>query len=297
MGGNRVSVLETRRDAGRARGHGREGLRGRRRARRRRRSFNGPHHLLMGPDGALYVADTWNNCVRRIDLKTGVVTRVAGTGEKGFDGDGGPARRGPLRRHLRDRLPAGRALRLRPRQPAHPGRRPQDRDRDHRRGQRREGRAAGRRRRPHAAARRPAGDRARFPGQPLYLRARRPRPAGGRSRGQDPHRGGDRRGGLLRRRGPGARRPGSTAPSTSRSTTRGACSSRTPRTTSSASTRRPTARSGAWSGRARKAPRGLGGPPESCQLNRPHGAMRHPATGDLYISDSENHRVIRVEKR
>jgi sugar lactone lactonase YvrE len=53
--------------------------------------FNGPHHLLMGPDGHLYIADTWNNCVRRIDLKTGIVTRVAGTGEKGFSGDGGKA--------------------------------------------------------------------------------------------------------------------------------------------------------------------------------------------------------------
>jgi DNA-binding beta-propeller fold protein YncE len=54
-------------------------------------AFNGPHHLVTGPDGALYVADTWNNAVRRIDLATGVVTRTAGTGEKGFAGDGGPA--------------------------------------------------------------------------------------------------------------------------------------------------------------------------------------------------------------
>jgi sugar lactone lactonase YvrE len=53
--------------------------------------FNGPHHLLIGPDGHLYIADTWNNCVRRIDLKTGIVSRVAGTGEKGFSGDGGKA--------------------------------------------------------------------------------------------------------------------------------------------------------------------------------------------------------------
>lgn len=53
--------------------------------------FNGPHHLLVGPDGHLYVADTFNNTVRRIDPSTGRVTRYAGTGEKGFGGDGGPA--------------------------------------------------------------------------------------------------------------------------------------------------------------------------------------------------------------
>ena len=32
-----------------------------------------------------------NNTIRRIDTKTGVITRFAGTGEKGFSGDGGPA--------------------------------------------------------------------------------------------------------------------------------------------------------------------------------------------------------------
>jgi DNA-binding beta-propeller fold protein YncE len=53
--------------------------------------FSGPHHLALGPDGALYVADTGNNCVRRIDLHTSIVTRVAGTGQKGFGGDGGRA--------------------------------------------------------------------------------------------------------------------------------------------------------------------------------------------------------------
>jgi sugar lactone lactonase YvrE len=52
--------------------------------------FNGPHHLLMGPEGDVYIADTWNNCVRKLEVKTGRVLRVAGTGETGNSGDGGP---------------------------------------------------------------------------------------------------------------------------------------------------------------------------------------------------------------
>ena len=54
--------------------------------------FNGIHNLAISPDGnAIYLADTWNNCVRKIDSLTGRVTTMAGTGEKGFTGDGGPA--------------------------------------------------------------------------------------------------------------------------------------------------------------------------------------------------------------
>lgn len=53
--------------------------------------LNGPHNLAVAPNGDVYVADTWNNRVRKIDAKTGVITTFAGTGEKGFAGDGGPA--------------------------------------------------------------------------------------------------------------------------------------------------------------------------------------------------------------
>jgi DNA-binding beta-propeller fold protein YncE len=58
----------------------------------RKAQFNGPHSLAIAPEGDIYLADTWNHRVRKIDPKSGVVTTFAGTGEKGFSGDGGPAR-------------------------------------------------------------------------------------------------------------------------------------------------------------------------------------------------------------
>jgi type 1 glutamine amidotransferase len=90
MSANRVSVVSGEGRPSVLAGTGEKGLSGDGGPARAAR-FDGPHHLLVGPDGALYVADTFNNCVRRIDLATGVVTRFAGTGEKGYSGDGGPA--------------------------------------------------------------------------------------------------------------------------------------------------------------------------------------------------------------
>jgi sugar lactone lactonase YvrE len=55
--------------------------------------FNGMHSLALAPGGDLYLADTWNNRVRKIDAKSGLITTIAGTGDKGFSGDGGPARK------------------------------------------------------------------------------------------------------------------------------------------------------------------------------------------------------------
>ncbi len=44
-------------------------------------------------DNYLYICDTFNNCIRRVDLSTNIITLFAGTPseEGGFGGDGGPA--------------------------------------------------------------------------------------------------------------------------------------------------------------------------------------------------------------
>src|SRR5688572_14197000 len=50
-----------------------------------------PFGVEIGPDGALYICEVRNHRVRRLDLKTGVLTTVAGCGKMGYAGDGGPA--------------------------------------------------------------------------------------------------------------------------------------------------------------------------------------------------------------
>jgi DNA-binding beta-propeller fold protein YncE len=39
---------------------------------------------------------------------------------------------------------------------------------------------------------------------------------------------------------------------------------------------------------------GVGGDPLKCELNRPHGVTVHPKTGELYITDSYNNRVLKI---
>ena len=41
--------------------------------------------------GNLFYTESRNNIVRRVDKSNGIVTTVAGTGESGYSGDGGPA--------------------------------------------------------------------------------------------------------------------------------------------------------------------------------------------------------------
>lgn len=50
-----------------------------------------PFGVVIGPDKALYICEVSNHVVRRVDLSNGKISTVAGTGEKGYSGDGGPA--------------------------------------------------------------------------------------------------------------------------------------------------------------------------------------------------------------
>src|SRR5262245_47901569 len=54
-------------------------------------ALNQPFHCCLDGKGHLYIAEANNHCLRRLDLKTGTIDTVAGTGKKGFSGDGGPA--------------------------------------------------------------------------------------------------------------------------------------------------------------------------------------------------------------
>src|SRR5437870_13073310 len=52
---------------------------------------NNPYGLVIGPDGALYFCDLDNQRIRRLDLATKRIITIAGIGERGHRGDGGPA--------------------------------------------------------------------------------------------------------------------------------------------------------------------------------------------------------------
>ena len=50
--------------------------------------LNYPSGVALDGAGNLFVADSDGERIRRVDVNTGVITTVAGTGEFGFDGDG-----------------------------------------------------------------------------------------------------------------------------------------------------------------------------------------------------------------
>jgi hypothetical protein len=49
-----------------------------------------PQGVMVDASGNIYIADTDNHCIRKVDT-LGIITTVAGTGSGGYSGDGGPA--------------------------------------------------------------------------------------------------------------------------------------------------------------------------------------------------------------
>ena len=60
-------------------------------------TFNLPHELRFDKRGDLFVVDMQNHAVRKIDLRTGIISTVAGTGKAGYSGDDGPADKAELK--------------------------------------------------------------------------------------------------------------------------------------------------------------------------------------------------------
>jgi DNA-binding beta-propeller fold protein YncE len=58
--------------------------------------LNGPFDLGFDKAGNLYFSDTFNHRIRRVDAKSGLIATIAGCGEAGYSGDGGPATRARL---------------------------------------------------------------------------------------------------------------------------------------------------------------------------------------------------------
>lgn len=52
---------------------------------------NNPYGVVVGPDGGLWFCEVDTGRTRRLDLTSGIVTTIAGNGQKSYTGDGGPA--------------------------------------------------------------------------------------------------------------------------------------------------------------------------------------------------------------
>lgn len=58
--------------------------------------LNQPASVAIDGAGNVYIADAGNDRVRKVDIKSGIVTTVAGSGQRGFSGDNGPAAKASL---------------------------------------------------------------------------------------------------------------------------------------------------------------------------------------------------------
>jgi sugar lactone lactonase YvrE len=61
-------------------------------------TFNGPKGIAIGPNGDVFVVDTENQAIRKVDIRSGTISTVAGCGRQGGAGDGGRATKAELAR-------------------------------------------------------------------------------------------------------------------------------------------------------------------------------------------------------
>ena len=60
-------------------------------------TLNEPYGVELDDERNLYIVDRLNYCVRRVDAKSGTIETIAGTGQSGYSGDGGPGKQAQLR--------------------------------------------------------------------------------------------------------------------------------------------------------------------------------------------------------
>lgn len=53
--------------------------------------LNKPSGITMDAAGNLFIADSYNQMIHRVDASTNIITTIAGNGNQGYSGDGGPA--------------------------------------------------------------------------------------------------------------------------------------------------------------------------------------------------------------
>jgi len=51
----------------------------------------GARAVKVGPDGTVYILERQGSSLRAVDSRSGIITTIAGTGARGYAGDGGPA--------------------------------------------------------------------------------------------------------------------------------------------------------------------------------------------------------------
>jgi len=60
-------------------------------------SLSAPHEIRFDSQGDLYIAERDNHVIRKVAMKTAIISTVAGDGTAGFSGDGGPGAKARLR--------------------------------------------------------------------------------------------------------------------------------------------------------------------------------------------------------